>query len=152
MSDQDGDYLSRLPAAAYHGQAYAHWSMTMEDRETGWLIPIFYYKFREILTHTAFRYGLCCPVYCCMPDHLHLLWVGITDECDQRLATRFFRRQLNLVLEKLRVQLQTQPYDHVLREEDRERDAFEVVAEYVARNPERLSRLKNIVTTSSPVA
>lgn len=137
MSDQDGDYLRRLPAAAYRGQAYVHWSMTMEDRKTGWLIPIFYYKFREILTHTAFRYGLCCPIYCCMPDHLHLLWIGITDECDQRLAARFFRRQLNRVLEKLGVQLQTQPYDHVLREEERERDAFEIVAEYVARNPER---------------
>lgn len=137
MSDQDSDYLRRLPAAAYRGQAYVHWSMTIEDRKTGWLIPIFYYNFREILTHAAFRYGLCCPIYCCMPDHLHLLWVGITDECDQRLAARFFRRQLNLVLDKLGVQLQLQPYDHVLREEDRERDAFEAVAEYLARNPER---------------
>ena len=71
------DYLKRLPVEYYRGQAYVHWSMTMEHRKTGWLIPIFYYKFREILTHTMFRYGLCCPIYCCMPDHIHLLWIGI---------------------------------------------------------------------------
>src|SRR5262245_10237704 len=118
------DYLRRLPAAAYRGQAYVHWSMTIEDRKTGWLVPIFYYKFREILTHTAFRYGLACPIYCCMPDHLHLLWVGILDRCDQRHAARYFRKQLNLVLEKLGVQLQNQPYDHVLRDEQREHSAF----------------------------
>jgi hypothetical protein len=33
--------------------------------------------------------------------------------------------------------LQHQPYDHVLRESECERDAFEDVAEYIARNPER---------------
>jgi hypothetical protein len=58
------DYLKRLAPEYYQGQSYVHWSMTIEDRKTGWLIPIFYYKFREILTHTLFRYGLCCPIYC----------------------------------------------------------------------------------------
>jgi len=111
--------------------------MTIEDRKTGWLIPIFYYKFREILTHTMFRYGLCCPIYCCMPDHIHLLWIGILDGSDQRTAAKYFRRHLNPVLEKLGCQLQSQPYDHVLRDDERGRTAFEEVAEYIARNPER---------------
>jgi hypothetical protein len=131
------DYLRRLPPEYYRGQAYVHWSMTIDDRETGWLIPIFYCKFREVLTHTAFRYGLCCPIYCCMPEHLHLLWVGILDGCDQRVAARFFRKNVNVILEKLGVRFQKQPYDHVLREEERERSGFESVFEYVARNPER---------------
>jgi hypothetical protein len=133
----DHDYLRRLPLESYRGQAYVHWSMTMDDRKTGWLVPIFYYKFREILTHTMFRYGLCCPIYCCMPDHLHLLWVGIFDSSDQRNAVKFFRSQLNPILAKLRARLQQQPYDRVLREEERERSAFEDVVEYIARNPER---------------
>ena len=141
MSDEH-EYLKRLPAEHYRGQAYVHWSMTIEDRKTGWLIPIFYYKFREILTHTAFRYGLCCPIYCLMPDHIHLLWLGILDTCDQRVAARYFRKNVNLVLEKLDVQLQLQGYDHVLREEERERSAFEDVAEYIARNPERAGLVK----------
>jgi putative transposase len=136
-SDDEHDYLRRLPAAAYQGRAYVHWSMTIGDRQTGWLIPIFYYKFREILTHTCFRFGFATPIYCCMPDHIHLLCVGIAETCDQRRAVRYFRKNLNPVLDKLGVRFQRQPYDHVLREEDRDRNAFEVVAEYVARNPER---------------
>ncbi|SRR5260370_15315919 len=136
------DYLKRLPPEHYRGRAFVHWSMTIEDRKTGWLIPIFYYKFREILTHAAFRYGFCCPIYCCMPDHLHLLWVGILESCDQRLAARYFRKQLNPILEKLGARFQLQPYDHVLREEERERDAFGTVVEYIARNPERAGLVK----------
>lgn len=111
--------------------------MTIDERKTGWLTPTLHHKFREILTHTAFRYGLCCPIYCCMPDHVHLLWIGILDECDQRHAARFFRTQLNLPLEELGFQLQKQPYDHVLRDEERQEAAFAAVAEYIARNPER---------------
>ena len=137
MDEQLHDYLKRLPPEWYCGRAYVHWSLTMEDRKTGWLIPIFYYKYREILTHTAFRFGLCCPIYCCMPDHIHMLWAGILDDCDQRKAMRYFRRQLNPVLEKLQVRFQNQPYDHVLRGEELERTAFEDVADYIARNPER---------------
>lgn len=131
------DYLRRLPPEFYRGRAYVHWSMTIDERRTGWLIPIFYYKFREILTHTAFRYGLACPIYCCMPDHLHLLWVGFSEKCDQRVAARFFRQQLNIPLARLGYELQRQPHDHVLRDEDRQETAFGAVAEYLARNPER---------------
>ncbi len=137
MSKKHHDYLKRLPPEYYCGHAHVHWSLTMEDRKTGWLIPVFYYKYREILTHTTFRFGLCSPIYCCMPDHIHMLWVGILDDCDQRKAIRYFRAQLNPVLEKLEARLQLQPYDHVLREEERERSAFEEVAEYIVRNPER---------------
>lgn len=137
MIEKRRDYLKRLPPEYYCGQAYVHWSLAMKERKTGWLIPIFYYKYREILAHTAFRFGLCCPIYCCMPDHIHMLWVGILDGCDQRNAMRFFRTQLNPALKQLGARFQNQPYDHVLREEKRERVAFEEVAEYIARNPER---------------
>jgi putative transposase len=131
------DYLERLPAEYYCGQAYVHWSLTIENRKTGWLIPAFYYKYREILTHTAFRFGLCCPVYCCMPDHIHLLWAGILDGCNQRLAMRYFRKHLNFILTKLNTRLQLQSFDHVLRDGERQETAFEAVADYIARNPER---------------
>ncbi len=131
------DHLPRLGPEYYRGQAYVHWTMTMRDRQTGWLTPILHYKFRELLTHTMFRYGLTCTIYCCMPDHIHLLWVGILDDSDQQIAAKYFRNRLNPVLEKLGARFQRQPYDHVLREDERNRDAFEAVAEYIARNPER---------------
>jgi len=91
MNEQRRKSLRRLPPEFYQGQAYVHWSLTMQDRKTGWLTPVFYYKYRELLTHTAFRFGLCCPIYCCMPDHIHMLWVGIHQVTDQRLAMRYFQ-------------------------------------------------------------
>jgi putative transposase len=55
---------------------------------------------------------------------------------------RYFRKQLNLALATAGVQLQLQPYDHVLTEEQRERGAFEAVADYIIRNPERRSLVR----------
>ena len=142
MCQKRQDYLKRLPREHYQGAAFVHWSLTIEERKTGWLTPIFYYKFRELLTHTTFRYGLTCPIYCCMPDHMHLMWLRLFDGSDQLNAMKYFRRQTNQTLGKVGFTLQGQAYDNVLSEQDRNRDAFEEVCEYIARNPER----KGLVT------
>ena len=137
MGHEFDDYLKRLPRENYRGEAYVHWSLTIQNRRTDWLTPIFYYKFRELLTHTMFRYGITCPIYCCMPDHIHMMWTGLFDGTDQLNAMKYFRRQTNEVLRKIEHEFQTQGYDNVLSEEERERTAFEDVCEYIARNPER---------------
>ena len=131
------DYLKRLPREHYQGDAYVHWTLTTQDRSTGWLSPPFYYKFRELLTHTIFRYGLVCPIYCCMPDHIHMLWMGLFPGSDQLNAMKYFRKQLNLVLKKIKHELQPQAYDNVLKDDERASDAFAELCEYIARNPER---------------
>jgi len=131
------DYLRRLPRQHYQGAAYVHWSLTIQQRRTGWLTAAFYYKFRELLAHTTFRYGITCPIYCCMPDHIHLLWIGIFTGSDQLNAMKYFRRQTNACLAKIGYELQPQSYDNVLDESDREHEAFEDVCDYIARNPER---------------
>jgi hypothetical protein len=66
-----------------------------------------------------------------------MLWADILDESDQRTAMRFFRRQLNPALELAGARLQKQPYDHVLRDDEHAREAFEQLVDYIARNPER---------------
>jgi REP element-mobilizing transposase RayT len=131
------DDLPRLPPEFYCGEAYVHWTLTMEDRRTGWLIPVFYYKLREILAHAAFRYEFCCPIFCLMPDHMHLLWRGLSQTADQRKAMKFFRAQVNPLLERLGARFQKQPFDHVLRNDERQEQAFIALADYIARNPER---------------
>ena len=129
--------LKRLAPEYYRGRAYVHWIMAIQDRKTGWLSPPFYYQFRELLAHTMFRYTICCPVFCCMPDHIHLLWMGILNGSDQRKAMKYFRQHLNSVLQKLDFKLQRQPFDHVLREKERKETEFRNHVEYIARNPER---------------
>ncbi|MEO9592617.1 hypothetical protein [Rhodopirellula bahusiensis] len=130
-------YLKRLSLEHYQGSALVHWNLTIQGREQGWCKPILLYKFRELLTHAAFRYEFVCPLYCLMPDHIHMLWMGLFDRSDQLLAMRYFRRQFNAALKKLRVQLQDQSYDHVLDDDEREEEAFQAVCDYIARNPER---------------
>lgn len=128
--------LRRLPAGHYLGRAYVHWSLTTEDRRKGWLSPGFHLHFREVLLHTLVRHDLACPIYCAMPDHLHLVWVGRSEKAHQLKGVRFFRRWLP-VRSPEAFAFQRQAYDAVLREEDRERDAFAAVVAYVADNPVR---------------
>ncbi len=135
-------FLPRLEPDYYRGQAYVHWTMTIEDRKTGWLVPTFYYKFREILTHTAFRYSIACPIYCLMPDHMHIFWIGIDDRSDQLKASEYFRKRLGEPLQLMGCEFQHQPYDHVLKDEERQETEVCNLVEYIARNPERKQLVK----------
>jgi hypothetical protein len=70
-----------------------------------------------------------------MPDHLHLVWMGMRRESDQLNAMRFLRRQLTPVLRPHK--FQHQAHDHVLREDERKRGVFARVCFYVLANPDR---------------
>src|SRR2546430_8520043 len=37
---------------------------------------------------------LSCPTYCLMPDHVHIVWMGLWLKTDQREAMAFFRTYL----------------------------------------------------------
>lgn len=140
LVDADGnfdnrDHLRRLDPGFYRGPAYVHWTMTMHQRATGWLTHAHHLALRESLFHTMARYHVACPAYCLMPDHGHFLFIGLEARSDQLKAVSWFRREWNRLLGELR--LQKQAYDHVLRESDRERDAFAAIVGYILRNPER---------------
>ncbi len=130
-------HLPRLDRGYYRGQAYVHWILNIEDRRTGWMTGAFYYKLRELLTHAAFRYSFVCPIFCLMPDHIHMLWIGIDDKSDQHNAMKFFRKHVSDVLTRIDFALQHQPFDHVLRDDERLENAVEQLVDYIARNPER---------------
>jgi REP element-mobilizing transposase RayT len=136
-SDGKRDYLRRLDRSFYTGQSYVHWTMTMADRATGWLSAEHHVEFRQLLFHALARYRLACPVYCLMPDHAHLLLIGLSPRSDQIRALAMLRRDWNQLLAPAK--LQKQPYDHVLREADRERGAFATLVGYILRNPVRAS-------------
>lgn len=87
------------------------------------------------MLHAAIRENLFCPIYTLMPDHVHLIWMGVSDASDQRLASRFLRTNLAPHIEPYC--WQHQPYDHVLRTEERTKKAFTATCEYIAANPER---------------
>jgi REP element-mobilizing transposase RayT len=128
-------HLPRLTPEFYRGFAVVHWVMTVDRRATGWLDPLRHAQFREALIHTLVRYEMLCPAYCLMPDHAHFVWMGIASTTDQRLAAAFFRRATNRLLAPEK--WQQEPYDGVLRDEQRKRGAFQSVCAYVRENPVR---------------
>jgi hypothetical protein len=128
-------YLPRLKPEFYQGDAAVHWTLTVFDRGTGWLNHTFHYGFRELMLHAAIREGLVCPVYCLMPDHIHLLWLGLRRDTKQRNGMAFLRTHLEPLL--LPHKFQAQAHDHVLRDEERKRGAFAKICFYILANPIR---------------
>ena len=129
------DNLPRLLRHHYQGHAVAMWTVTIEHRAVGWLNELFHLRFRELMLHVAVREKVWCPTYCLMPDHLHLIWMGMRRESDQLNAMKFFRRQLAPALKPHK--FQHQAHDHVLREDERKHGAFARVCFYVLANPIR---------------
>jgi putative transposase len=139
--DCDKHSLPRLEAEFYKAFAFIFWTHTTEGRTTGWLSDTSHRQFRELLLHASARHHLFCPVYTLMPDHLHLVWIGVHPNSDQKQATRFLRKHMTPLFHAAK--LQRQPHDHVLREEDREHNAFQSTCYYIQENPVR----KELVTT-----
>ena len=128
-------HLPRLAREFYQGRAAVLWTHTMEDRAPGWLDERFHRHFREILLHACHRYVLATPCYVLMPDHWHIVWMGLAERSDQKLATAFLRKHLPPFLNSAR--LQDRAHDHVLRDTEREHDDFENACAYVRENPQR---------------
>jgi len=134
-------YLPRLRREFYQADAVVFWTLPVADRAQGWLSESFHAAFREMLLHAAAREGLMCPAYCLMPDHLHLVWMGLRRDSDQRNGMRFLRGRLGPCLTPAR--FQHQAYDHVLKPEERQRHVFSVAcADYVLLNPLRAGLVK----------
>jgi REP element-mobilizing transposase RayT len=128
-------YLPRLPREHYQGDAVVFWTLTVFDKITGWLTPTFHTRLRELMFHAAAREGMLCPIYCLMPDHLHLVWMGLRRDSDQLNGMAFLRTYLEPEMAPAKFQPQAQ--DEVLREEQRKRNAFAKVCFYIAANPVR---------------
>ena len=127
--------LPRLPREYYQADAVVLWTLPTFDRAQGWLTETVHATFRELLLHAAAREGLACPIYCLMPDHIHLVWMGLRRDSDQKNGMAFLRTYLEPALHP--ASFQPQPHDTVLRPEERKRAAFARVCFYVAANPVR---------------
>ena len=140
QGDNRSFYLPRLAPEHYKGDAVIHWTMPIALRATGWLNDIFHARFREMMLHAAIREGLFCPTYCLMPNHIHLLWTGLRRDSDQRNGMKFLREHLGPAL--LPHRFQHQAHDHVLRDEERKRNAFAKICFYILANPVRAGLIR----------
>jgi putative transposase len=129
-------FLPRLDHEFYKSDAVIFWTLTVSNRQKGWLNAGFHAAFREFMLHTAAKEALLCPAYCLMPDHIHLVWMGLKKTSDQRNGMKFLRASLGPLLKPAR--FQHQAHDHVLSAEQRRRSVFSVACtDYVLLNPLR---------------
>jgi putative transposase len=135
------NYLPRLHASAYRADAVVLWTLTTFDRKKGWVGERFHRDFRELLWHSMAREELVCPVYVLMPDHIHLVWMGLAPESDQRNGMAFLRTHLEPLI--LPARFQPQAHDHVLTRQERMRNAFARLCEYVRLNPVRAGLVRS---------
>lgn len=136
MTDPDQSHpshLPRLPPEYYQGDAVVHWTLTSVKRGVNWLADSVHGEFRELMLHVAARERLLCPIYCWMPDHLHLVWMGLHKDSHQQNAMAFLRTYLARSIEPHR--FQPQAHDHVLRTPQRRRGAFVHACSYILANP-----------------
>ncbi len=87
------------------------------------------------MLHTAIREGLICPAYVLMPDHIHLFWMGLRADTDQRNGMAFLRTHLEPALAPAK--FQPQAFDHVLKTSERRREAFAKTCHYILSNPSK---------------
>ena len=128
-------YLPRLSREHYQGDAVVFWTLTVFDKAKGWLTSAFHQRFQNLMLHAAACESLVCPIYCLMPDHIHLVWMGLRRDSDQINGMAFLRTHLEPELSPAK--FQPQPQDEVLRGEQRKRNAFAKVCFYLAANPAR---------------
>lgn len=87
------------------------------------------------MLHALVYHDLVCPAYCLMPDHAHVIWMGCSPGSNQQFAAAIFRTSTNRMLAPC--EWQKQPFDHVLREDERRRGSFQSTCHYVVENPVR---------------
>ena len=134
-------HLPRLAPEFYRGQAFVHWTLTIENRATGWLTETFHQTWRFCLLHSCVRYGLACPAYTLMPDHMHLIWLGFCEGSNQLPAIEFLRNHLGPGLSP--AVWQRQAHDHVLNDQERAHDALANAVKYIFENPVRAGLVRS---------
>ncbi len=142
MNAKQKGKLPRLQREFYRRYAGGLLDVDARGPRTGRLNAFFHARFRELMLHAAARSHLLCPAYCLMPDHLHLVWMGLCQQSDQLNAMKFLRIHLEPALGDQR-HWQHQPHDRVLRPEERQRNAFGQTCAYILANPVRAQLVKN---------
>lgn len=130
-------HLLSFDDSAYEGMAQVHWTFSIKDRRAGWLDDLLHLQFREVLLHSLSRYEAVCPACCLMPDWLHLIVLGGSEDCRQKDLIRFLRRHSNGLLKANGSVWRKQAYGNVIRDKDRARDAFAKLIGYLNENPVR---------------
>lgn len=125
----------RLPKDLYRGKVSAAFTICIRDGVPAFTERAIIGIFTNLL-NSAVEKALCIvPVYCFMPDHLHLIITGTSDESDVISAVVRYKQRTGywLSLNKPELRWQKDFYDHIIRTNEN----LSVQARYILDNPVR---------------
>ncbi len=132
----------RLPDVMYHGRKCIAFTATEAARRSCLAREDIHQAMRESLTSASVRHASLVPVYCLMPDHFHVMFLGLNEESRPKLAMERFKYEFGNWLKEFHpdVDLQKGYYDHIVRRSE----GWEVQARYFALNPVRKGLAQDI--------
>lgn len=120
----------RLPRGHYIGRRRYFITILCAGRQPLLVPPETARLVVSVLRETAHEQSFAIYSYCLMPDHLHLLAVGMSADCNLLNFVMTFKRRCTMASGKL---WQKKLYDYILRDHD----ANGPVAAYIRMNPVR---------------
>jgi REP element-mobilizing transposase RayT len=125
----------RLPEAAYLGRKCVAFTVCEIERQPCLTSEDVFQMVRQTLTDASGRYGCSVPIFCLMPDHLHVLMLGLSDASQPKRAMEGFKQKSGEWFAKQwsDVGWQKDFYDRIVRQGE----GYENVARYIALNPVR---------------
>ena len=125
----------RLPREHYLGRKATSFTARLRGWASGLDETVLVSAMVERLAAAVAWHGCNAPIYCFMPDHLHVLMLGETDASDAKAAMDRFKASTGWWLYRNRPELHWQKdyWDHIVRA----REGWETQARYIAGNPVR---------------
>jgi putative transposase len=125
----------RLPLEYYRGKAVVSFSICLKNRVCLFNDSEIVKGFIAILKDVINSEECLVPVYCFMPDHLHLLIIGLTDNADLLKIVAKFKQKTGYWLagQKKEAGWQKDFYDQVIRTND----SINAHIRYILDNPVR---------------
>jgi|SRR5580704_13145805 putative transposase len=131
----------RLPREHYRGDVNVAFTLCtarkVELFTDGEVVSVFV----AILTKSVKKHGCIVPIYCFMPDHVHLLVSGQGESSDAWAAVVLFKQETGFWLGQHRQEIRWQKdfFDHVLRSDE----DLGTQVRYIAGNPVRKNLVKD---------
>jgi putative transposase len=132
----------RIPGFPYRGPWRYLLTTCTDGRKPHFTSPCIVDVARTHLLRTADAYSFAVPAYCFMPDHVHVLAEGLTDDSDLRRWVAMFKQTAAFAVRADITPLWQEGFhDRVLRTEE----STMAVAAYVVTNPVRAGLCLNVM-------
>lgn len=108
----------RLPLETYQGRKAIAFTACLTSRQPYFVLNEVVDPHVKILTEEVRRHHCVCYCYCFMPDHLHVILVGLNDQSNGMDAFKRFKQRSGYLLRLTEAHWGKSFYDHILRPKD----------------------------------